>query len=162
MVLTSVSFKYDPFGRRIYKSSSSATGAYAYDGDNLVEETNSAGGVVARYVPFDQTQIQPCASNQICPRQYRALCPSRLENLPTYPYARSIRRQQPLHSQGLYRCHRYKSSLTSKIPQWLSSFAQNVQIPRISKQAISPFAGHFLCDFEFCKAFKSTRDGGEG
>jgi RHS repeat-associated protein len=48
-----VSFKYDPFGRRIYKSSSSATSVYAYDGDNLVEETNSAGGVVARY---EQTQ----------------------------------------------------------------------------------------------------------
>jgi len=44
-----VSFKYDPFGRRIYKSSSSATSVYAYDGDNLVEETNASGGVVARY-----------------------------------------------------------------------------------------------------------------
>ena len=44
-----VSFKYDPFGRRIYKSSSSGTSVYAYDGDNLVEETNSSGAVVARY-----------------------------------------------------------------------------------------------------------------
>jgi len=44
-----VSFKYDPFGRRIYKSSSSATSVYAYDGDNLVEETNSSSAVVARY-----------------------------------------------------------------------------------------------------------------
>ena len=44
-----VSFKYDPFGRRIYKSSSSATSIYAYDGDNLIEETNSSGSVVARY-----------------------------------------------------------------------------------------------------------------
>jgi RHS repeat-associated protein len=44
-----LSFKYDPFGRRIYKSSSSATSVYAYDGDNLVEETNAAGAVVARY-----------------------------------------------------------------------------------------------------------------
>jgi RHS repeat-associated protein len=44
-----VSFKYDPFGRRIYKSSSSGTSVYAYDGDNLVEETNSSGTVVARY-----------------------------------------------------------------------------------------------------------------
>jgi RHS repeat-associated protein len=42
-------FKYDPFGRRIYKSSSSATSIFAYDGDNLVEETNSSGAVVARY-----------------------------------------------------------------------------------------------------------------
>ena len=44
-----VSFKYDPFGRRIYKSSSSATSVYAFDGDNLIEETNSTGSVVARY-----------------------------------------------------------------------------------------------------------------
>jgi RHS repeat-associated protein len=48
-----VTFKYDPFGRRIYKSSSSGTSVYAYDGDNLVEETNATGGVVARY---EQTQ----------------------------------------------------------------------------------------------------------
>jgi len=46
-----VSFKYDPFGRRIYKSSSTATSVYAYDGDNLIEETNSSGAVVARYEP---------------------------------------------------------------------------------------------------------------
>jgi RHS repeat-associated protein len=44
-----VSFKYDPFGRRVYKSSSAGTSVFAYDGDNLVEETNSAGTVVARY-----------------------------------------------------------------------------------------------------------------
>jgi YD repeat-containing protein len=44
-----VSFKYDPFGRRIYKSSSSGTSIYAYDIDNLIEETNSSGAVVARY-----------------------------------------------------------------------------------------------------------------
>jgi RHS repeat-associated protein len=43
------SFKYDPFGRRIYKSSSSGTSVYAYDGANLIEETNVAGGAVARY-----------------------------------------------------------------------------------------------------------------
>jgi len=42
-------FKYDPFGRRIYKSSSSGTSVFAYDGDNLIEETNSSGAVVARY-----------------------------------------------------------------------------------------------------------------
>jgi RHS repeat-associated protein len=44
-----VSFKYDPLGRRIYKSSSSGTSIFAYDGDNLVEETNSSGTAVARY-----------------------------------------------------------------------------------------------------------------
>ena len=42
-------FKYDPFYRRIYKSSSSGTSIYAYEGDNLVEEVNSSGAVVARY-----------------------------------------------------------------------------------------------------------------
>jgi RHS repeat-associated protein len=47
------SFKYDPFGRRIYKSSSSTTSIYTYDGDNLIEETNSGGATVARY---SQTQ----------------------------------------------------------------------------------------------------------
>ena len=44
-----VTFKYDPFGRRIYKSSSSGLSIYAYDGDNLIEETNSSGTAVARY-----------------------------------------------------------------------------------------------------------------
>jgi RHS repeat-associated protein len=48
-----VSFKYDPFGRRIYKSSSSGTSVFAYDADNLIEETNSSGAAVARY---SQTQ----------------------------------------------------------------------------------------------------------
>jgi RHS repeat-associated protein len=44
-----VTFKYDPFARRIYKSSSSGTSIFAYDGDNLVEKTNSSGTAVARY-----------------------------------------------------------------------------------------------------------------
>jgi YD repeat-containing protein len=55
-----VSFKYDPFGRRIYKSSSAGTSIFAYDarfasrtdlrdGDNLIEEVNASGTVVARY-----------------------------------------------------------------------------------------------------------------
>ncbi len=44
-----VTFKYDPWGRRIYKSSSAGTSIYAYDGDDLTEETNSTGAVVARY-----------------------------------------------------------------------------------------------------------------
>jgi hypothetical protein len=43
------SFKFDPLGRRIYKSSSAGTSVFAYDGDNLVQETNAAGAVVARY-----------------------------------------------------------------------------------------------------------------
>jgi RHS repeat-associated protein len=44
-----VTFKYDPFGRRIYKSSSSGTSIFAYDGYNLAETVNVSGGVVARY-----------------------------------------------------------------------------------------------------------------
>jgi RHS repeat-associated protein len=44
-------FKYDPFGRRIEKVSPTTTSIYAYDGDNLVEETNSSGTAVARYSP---------------------------------------------------------------------------------------------------------------
>jgi RHS repeat-associated protein len=48
-----VSFSYDPFGRRIKKSSSAGTSIFAYDDIKLIEETNSSGGVVARYA---QTQ----------------------------------------------------------------------------------------------------------
>ena len=44
-----VAFKYDPFGRRILKSSSSGTSVYAYDGANVIEETDANGTVVARY-----------------------------------------------------------------------------------------------------------------
>jgi RHS repeat-associated protein len=49
-----VSYRYDPFGRRIYKSSFSGTSVYTYDGDNLIEETNGAGGAVARYTQGQQ------------------------------------------------------------------------------------------------------------
>ena len=44
-----VSFKYDPFGRRIEKISPTTTSIFAYDGDNLIEETTSSGTVMARY-----------------------------------------------------------------------------------------------------------------
>jgi RHS repeat-associated protein len=44
-----VTFKYDPFGRRIYKSSSAGTSIFAYDGNDLIEEANSSGTAVARY-----------------------------------------------------------------------------------------------------------------
>jgi len=44
-----VQFSYDPFGRRIKKVSSTGTSIFAYDQSNLVEETNGAGTVVARY-----------------------------------------------------------------------------------------------------------------
>jgi len=55
------SFKYDPFGRRIYKSSSSTTSVYAYDGDNLAEETNSSGTAVARYEQTADNLDEPLA-----------------------------------------------------------------------------------------------------
>jgi hypothetical protein len=42
-------FKYDSLGRRIEKVSPTFTGIFAYDGQNLVEVTNSSGTVVARY-----------------------------------------------------------------------------------------------------------------
>jgi RHS repeat-associated protein len=44
-----VTFAYDPFGRRIKKVTSTTTSIFAYDRHNLVEETNSSGAVVARY-----------------------------------------------------------------------------------------------------------------
>jgi RHS repeat-associated protein len=44
-----VSFKYDPFGRRIQKSTASATTNYLYDGPTLVEEVDQNGNPLARY-----------------------------------------------------------------------------------------------------------------
>jgi RHS repeat-associated protein len=44
-----VTFKYDPLGRRIEKVSPTFTSIFVYDGDNLIETTNSSGGVVSRY-----------------------------------------------------------------------------------------------------------------
>jgi RHS repeat-associated protein len=46
-------FKYDPFGRRIYKSSPTWTGGFVYDGPNLIETLNTSGVEVASYA---QTQ----------------------------------------------------------------------------------------------------------
>ena len=44
-----VSFKYDPFGRRIQKSSPLGTTNYLYSGPNLEEEVDNVGNVLARY-----------------------------------------------------------------------------------------------------------------
>ena len=44
-----VNFKYDPFGRRIYKSSPTWTGIFVYDGDDLIETVNPSGTVVSRF-----------------------------------------------------------------------------------------------------------------
>src|SRR5689334_12213735 len=43
-------FKYDPFGRRIQKSSASGAVIYVYDSANGVEELNGSGAVTTRYV----------------------------------------------------------------------------------------------------------------
>ena len=42
-------FKYDPFGRRIYKQSPSFTSAFLYDGADLLETVNGSGSEVAGY-----------------------------------------------------------------------------------------------------------------
>lgn len=42
-------FKYDPFGVRIYKSSGAGATIYAYDGDNIVETTDQTGAVMSRF-----------------------------------------------------------------------------------------------------------------
>ncbi len=48
-----VTFKYDPFGRRVQKSftvgSTTTTTNYLYDGANVLEEVNNAGTLQARY-----------------------------------------------------------------------------------------------------------------
>ncbi len=44
-----LSFKYDPFGRRIEKISPTTTSIFAYDDYNLVETVNGSGGEVAHY-----------------------------------------------------------------------------------------------------------------
>jgi RHS repeat-associated protein len=48
-----VSFKYDPFGRRAQKAltqgTTTTTTNYVFDGDNSIEEVDQNGGVLARY-----------------------------------------------------------------------------------------------------------------
>jgi len=44
-----VYFTYDPFGRRIRKVFTGTTTIYAYDGDNVVEELDGSGNLVAHY-----------------------------------------------------------------------------------------------------------------
>ncbi len=44
-----VNFEYDPFGRRIYKSSSLGTTIFIYDGATLIEEVDDTGLVKALY-----------------------------------------------------------------------------------------------------------------
>jgi RHS repeat-associated protein len=61
-----VSFKYDPFGRRFQKSftqgSTTTTTNYLYDGNNLLETVGSNGSLIARYVE-GQTVDEPIAQS---------------------------------------------------------------------------------------------------
>jgi RHS repeat-associated protein len=56
---TTVTFKYDPFGRRIEKGGS----VYLYDGANLIEEADASGNLTARYV-FGSGIDEPLAVNR--------------------------------------------------------------------------------------------------
>ena len=42
-------FKYDPWGRRIYKQSPNFTGSFLYDGNNLIETVSGSGSEIASY-----------------------------------------------------------------------------------------------------------------
>jgi len=64
-----VSFKYDPFGRRIYKQSPDATSIFVYDGDNLVETVNTSGGEVAHYAQ-GQNLDEPLAMQRATTTDY--------------------------------------------------------------------------------------------
>ncbi len=46
---TVASFRYDPFGRRIQKTTSSGSTVYLYDGANIVAELDGGGAYVAKY-----------------------------------------------------------------------------------------------------------------
>jgi RHS repeat-associated protein len=59
-----VYFRYDPFDRRIYKQSPTATSIFAYDGVNLIETVNASGTVVARYsqgLTIDEPLVESCS-----------------------------------------------------------------------------------------------------
>jgi RHS repeat-associated protein len=56
-----VQFSYDPFGRRIKKFSGAGTSIFTYDDDNVIEETNSTGTVVARYSQVTERIDEPLA-----------------------------------------------------------------------------------------------------
>ncbi len=44
-----VTFQYDPFGRRIQKAGPLGTTNYLYDGTNIIAEVDSAGNILARF-----------------------------------------------------------------------------------------------------------------
>ncbi|MBL8013328.1 MAG: hypothetical protein JNN05_05720 [Candidatus Omnitrophica bacterium] len=52
---TTASYAYDAFNRRVSKTVNGTATFYVYDGDDIIEERNSAGTLVADYVHGDQT-----------------------------------------------------------------------------------------------------------
>ena len=54
---TTVTFKYDPFGRRIQKGGS----VFVYEGSNLIEEADGRGNLAARYI-FGSSVDEPFAA----------------------------------------------------------------------------------------------------
>src|SRR5579885_2186018 len=49
-----VTFKYDPFGRRVQKSfSAGGTTNYVYDAANVIEELDNSGNLIARHTDSD-------------------------------------------------------------------------------------------------------------
>jgi RHS repeat-associated protein len=56
-------FNYDPFGRRIYKSSPSFSGIFIYDGPNVIETVNTSGVTVSTYA-MTQSTDEPLAAQQ--------------------------------------------------------------------------------------------------
>jgi YD repeat-containing protein len=75
-------FRYDPFGRRIQKSGPLGTTNYVYDGlnghANVIDEVDSAGNVLARYVHGKATD-EPLAEGASQYRRYFRI--SRLSRL---------------------------------------------------------------------------------
>ena len=56
-----VTFKYDPFGRRVQKSSPSGTVNYLYIGANILEEVDASGNALARYTHSGAVADEPLA-----------------------------------------------------------------------------------------------------
>jgi len=54
-------FRYDPFGRRIQKSGPLGTTNYLYDGNDLIEETDNSGSVLAKYTGENEIDELTCS-----------------------------------------------------------------------------------------------------
>lgn len=103
-----VSFKYDPLGRRIYKSSPSGTSIYAYDDYDLIEETAASGAVVAPLCTGDK---------------YR-----RAAGYAARRYDQRLRRKQVLRPQHFEGLELLFASLTNKVAKMniIDAISQNV------------------------------------